>query len=131
VTFSEPAAGGGSGLNLFERTGCTPHTWVQAIRATTLWPLAGALPASWGNTVNYVFSLAAGPATLANDNAANNCLGVASIAGSLYLGGITDNAIKPSLLVARAMQSVPIQCTLAWNGFSLPTFTQTLSIPAT
>jgi hypothetical protein len=131
LALSFTAAGGGSGLNLFERTGCVPHTWVQAVRATTIWPPAGALPASWGNTVNYVFSLASGPATLANDNASNNCLGVSIIAGGVNVGGITDNAIKPGIQVTGVIQSVPIQCTLSWNGISLPAFTQTLSIPAT
>jgi hypothetical protein len=130
LALSFTAAGGGSGLNLFERTGCTPPTWVQAVRATTIWPPVGALPSSWGDTVNFVFSIASGPGTLCNDNASNNCLGVANIAGSVTIGGITDNAIKPSFQVTGVIQSVPIQCTLSWNGLSLPTFTQTLSLPA-
>ncbi len=131
MAVSFTAAGGGSGLNLFERTGCTPHTWVQAVRATTVWPPGSALPSSWGNTINFVFSIASGPAVLCNDNSGSNCTGVANISGSVAIGGYTDNAIKPSIQVTGAIQSVPTQCALAWNGISLPLFTQTLSIPAT
>ena len=140
VSLGFIATGGGSGLNLFERTACTPaKTWVQAVRSTTVWPPnASALPSSWGNTLTEVFSIASGPATLANDNSGTNCAAVASITQSAVDcsgGGYTDNVFKPSIWVTGALQSVPIQCTVVWNysggGLSLPTFTQTLSIPAT
>ena len=133
LALSFTAAGGASGLNVFERTGCTPHTWVQAVRATTIWPPAGDIPSSWGDTVNFVFSVASGPATLCNDASGSNCIGVANITGSVGIGGATDNVIKPSFQVTGSVQSVPIQCTLTWAGpsIALPTFTQTLSIPAT
>jgi hypothetical protein len=119
---------GGSGLNVFERTGCSPKTWVQKLTVATVWP-PGDLGANWGDTINCVFSVASGPATMANDGAFNVCQSVSSVAGSAITPGST--VLSPSFKVTGAVQSVPVQCTLTWNGISLPTFTQTISIPAT
>jgi len=126
---------GVSGLNIYERTGCTPAAWVQSLAMNTSW--AANLPASWGNTVALVFSVVSGGATLTNDQAANVCLSVANITKSSFAigAGWQYGVIKPGFWVTGALQNVPIQCTLAWNSasgaISLPTFTQTLSIPPT
>ena len=126
----------GSGLNMFERN-CTPKAWVQGLRLTGSWPPSGsaAFPAGWGDTLDLVFANSAG--TMTNDKV-NACTpvvtSITAAAISIPSGGShTDRVIEADFAVNGSVQSVPINCTVEWDGpnIFLPTFSQTLSIPAT
>ena len=135
VTLAFLDASYGSGLNTFEAN-CTPKAWVQMLRLTGVWPPSGtALPAAWGNTLDLVFTNSGG--TMTNDKV-NACTPTVSsiTAAAVALpnaGSYTDRVIEPAFAVNGSVQNIPISCTVEWDGpnIFLPTFTQTLSIPAT